>query len=333
MAKQYGRIHRLLKILTLIQTETGWNAQRLAEECGTTDRNIYRDMKMLEGAGIPYYHDKQTNGYKVRRDFFMPPVELTLDESLALIALSAEVGGKDQIPFMRPASKAIAKIRGQLPVTVRKELVDLDDHIDIQLAQSSSADGIVDVYEVVREAISRRRAMRCSYESAGYRRNDEDPEPETFLFRPYCLFWGQRAWYAVGHHEGRNEVRKLKLNRFTRAKVTDVPYHIPDDFSLVEEIGNAWRMIRGDRTHQVELHFDAEFAETIADTHWHSTQDITWQDDGSILFRCEVDGLEEILWWILSMGPHCVVRRPHELAQRVRVHAAAVVDAYRHEPK
>src|SRR5688572_16594765 len=115
MASDYGRIHRLLRILTLIQGETGWTSQRLAAECGTTERTIYRDMKMLEGAGIPYFYDPETKGYRVRRDFFMPPVQLTLDETLALAALAERVGKDEQIPFTGPASTAISKVRSILP--------------------------------------------------------------------------------------------------------------------------------------------------------------------------------------------------------------------------
>jgi len=56
-------------------------------------------------------------------------------------------------------------------------------------------------------------------------------------------------------------------------------------------------MIRGKKTYEVELHFDAEFAETVADTHWHPTQETIWQDDGSVIFRCKVDD-----WTRLSGG-------------------------------
>lgn len=71
-------------------------------------------------------------------------------------------------------------------------------------------------------------------------------------------------------------------------------------------------MIRGKKAYKVELVFDAAFAETISDTHWHRTQQVDWQDDDSIVFRCKVDGLDEIVWWIMSMGPHCTVAsRPH----------------------
>ena len=47
-----------------------------------------------------------------------------------------------------------------------------------------------------------------------------------------------------------------------------------------------------------------------------------------MIFRCKVDGLDEIVWWILSMGPHCVVNKPPELADWVRELAAGIVSQY-----
>ncbi len=328
MARAYTRVHRLLRILSLIQSRRDLNAAKLADLCDTTPRTIYRDLNMLEGAGIPYSFDPETRGYTIRRDFFMPPVELALEESLALICLAEQVSSREQIPFLEAAARAVVKIRSQLPGRIRDRLEEVSPHLEIRLAAATPPDGIADVYQLVRKAIATRRALRCVYETP--RRRPSEP-PERFLFRPYCLFFGQRAWYAIGHHSGRRELRCLKLNRFTRMEPTDTPYAIPDDFSLRSYLGKAWRMIRGDRVYKVELHFDAEFAETIADTHWHDTQEIEWHDDGSIAFRCEVAGLDEIVWWVLSMGPHCTVRRPKELARRVRDLARKTAAKY-HRP-
>src|SRR5690606_35259585 len=84
-------------------------------------------------------------------------------------------------------------------------------------------------------------------------------EGVPFDFDPYTLFFSQRAWYAVGHHGGRGEVRCLKLNRFTRCELTQRRYTIPQGFSLRDHLGKALRMIRGRRTHRVELWFDPSF--------------------------------------------------------------------------
>jgi len=325
MAADYGRIHRLLKILMLIQGESGWTAKRLALECGTTERNVYRDLQMLEGAGIPYSFDKETGGYKVGRDFFMPPVSLTLEESLALVALAEHVGGKEQIPFMEPAAKAISKVRCSLPQKVQDELAKLDDRLAIQLAAASPPEGTADMYQTMRAALANRCSLLCQYESVSAK---GDKDTTDFIFKPYTLFFSTRAWYAVGYHAKRRDVRCLKLNRFIKCQPTSQKYEVPKTFSLKKHLGSAWRMIRGAKTYAVELHFDPEFADTIADTHWHDTQQILWQDDKSIIFKCKVDGLDEIVWWLLSMGPHCLVKKPKELATRIRQLAAEMVALY-----
>lgn len=327
MGTDYGRIHRLLKILTLIQGQPGWTAAKLAKECRISTRQIYRDMKTLSGAGIPYFYDEEARCYRVQRSFFMKPVDLTLDESLALVALGERIGGGEQIPFMRAANRAVAKIRGQLPESIRRELEGFDPHVTIKLAQSGSSDGIGDVYEKVRQAMAVKQALHCRYESVASDAGRTEANG-TFIFKPYTLFFSQRAWYAVGHHGRRNQIRCLKLNRFTQIDLTTQRYTVPRDFSLQKHLGLAWRMMRGDRRYAIEITFDPPFADTIADTHWHPTQQITWLEDGSIVFECEVDGLDEIVWWVLSMGPHAVVRKPRELAQRVTALAAEVVEAY-----
>lgn len=333
MAFKYSRVHRLLKLLTLIQSRP-YGPNALARECNCTTRTIFRDLTMLKEADIPVDHDPEAGGYRVRRDFFMPPVQLTLDESLALMALAQGVDGKAQIPFTSAAVKALAKIRGQLPEGIRQHLDELEGHVAIRLSHTGADGDCVDVYDRVRCAIANRRSLRCKYQSvagladASHDGHAKAKEDEQFLFNPYTLFFSQRAWYAVGYHAARRAVRSLKLTRFVQIENADKPYMIPDDFSLDAYLGNAWRMIRGKPSYDLKLYFDKEFADTVAETNWHKTQSIEWQDDGSILFRCTVDGLDEVTWWVLSMGPHCVVQEPKELAKRVAELARGILNRY-----
>ena len=323
MSAKYSRVHRLLRILYLIDRETGWTAEKLADTCDVSTRNIYRDMEMIKQAGFHCFFDRKTGGYRVDRQLFMPPVELTLDEALALMALGEQIGGKGQIPFTSAAGRALSKIRGRLPAQMQRELDELDDHLEVRLPSTAPEDGADDVYEKVRTAITSRTALLCSYES----RSKSDDE-ETFYFEPYVLFFSQRAWYAVGFHRGRQSVRSLKLSRFTRLERTEDAYKIPARFSLDKYLGNAWRMIRGSKRYKVKIAFDAEFADNIAETNWHPTQEIDWLEDGSIHFNCEVDGLDEIVWWVLGMGPHARVIQPAELAERVADLARQVAERY-----
>src|SRR5690606_31687977 len=181
-----------------------------------------------------------------------------------------------------------------------------------------------DVHSQVTRAIRRCRKLRCRYDKAGGDNGDD----EWFLFQPYHLWFEQRAWYAVGLHEGRGEVRTLKLNRFIAVEETDRPYAVPEDFSIESHRGLAWRMIKSGTIHDVAVHFDREVADTVSDTRWHATQEIDYHDDGSITFRCRVDGLDEICYWVLSYGPAARVLSPPELAERIATMARETAERY-----
>lgn len=332
MAADYTPVLRLLETITLIQGQDGWTAPKLAERFGVDRRTVYRYMKVLDQLGVPYFHDRASGGYRIRRDYFMPPVQLSLDEALAVIALGEHAGSRGQVPLMRAAGKAIAKVRGQLPPAVREQVGALEDAITLDLARAGGDAEVQDVYEKVRRAIVERRALQCTYESIRATLAEEDTDGEQFLFHPYALWYSQRAWYAVGHHAGRDGVRKLKLSRFSRVTLTDRRFAVPRGFSVAKELGNAWRMMRGP-THRVAVRFDREFADTITDTAWHPTQQVDEPDaDGRVTLRFTVDGLDEIVWWVLSMGPHAVVLDPPELATRVQQLAAGILDRYQTQP-
>jgi len=310
-----------------VQTGRDWNAATLAAECETTQRTIYRDLKELEGAGIPIRFDEKVNGYRVAGRFYMPPVHLTAEEALALAAVCEHIGGQEQIPLLRPAWRALHKIESQLPESIQQELQQLSRNITIKTGPTMPADGYADVYDTVQRAIAAGKALACCYESLA---GDDTSQRESFEFHPYALFFSVRAWYVLGHHTQRDDLRCLKLNRFSKINPTQQPFQVPDDFSLNGYLGNAWRMIRDGEDVHVELWIDPTFAQTVSDTRWHHTQQMQWHKDDSCTLTFTVAGFSEIEWWILSMGPHCQVKQPPELAQRIRQLArqtAAVYDA------
>jgi predicted DNA-binding transcriptional regulator YafY len=317
------RVHRLLRILTLVQSEREWTPKKLVEELGVTERTLYRDLDTLKTAGIPIAFDRETNQYRIVGAFFMPPVQVTVEEALALCALCEHIGDNEQIPFLKPAVRAMQKLESQLPTAVQENLAEQSRDVAIRTGPAMPPDGYKDVYDTVRDSLARRRKLLCRYDAV---HAEGDPDG-TFEFSPYALFFSVRAWYVIGLRSDRDGLRCLKLNRFTKVTPLDKPYMVPDDFSIEGFLGNAWRMMRGPDV-EVELHFDPEFAQTISDTMWHKTQSIDWHEDDSCTFKCKVSGLEEIEWWVLSMGPHCRVVQPAALAQRVRDLAGQTAGLY-----
>jgi predicted DNA-binding transcriptional regulator YafY len=328
MGKRYTRIHRLLRLLCAIQGRRGLNASDLACLCEVHVRSIHRDLKTLNESGFPCSFDEETRGYKVAKGFFMPPIEFTLDEAMAVVELLEHAGDGAQIPFYGAASRAVEKLRSQLPAAILDTVEPADGRVHIDLARSQADDSCRDVYDQVRAAIAQRRVLRCRYESAKTRPARKNGDDDAFDFRPYALWYCQRAWYVVGHHSGRSAIRRLKLNRFSAIKITDRPFAIPDDFNLNADLGNAWRMICGDAQYNVAVRFEPEFADAASETRWHPTQQEEWDEDGSVTLRFTVDGLDEIVWWVLGYGPGATVLEPPELIERVKKYAQATVDRY-----
>lgn len=316
------QVARLLRLLTLLRARTARTAKSIAAELEVTERTIYRDLNTLALAGVPYRFDKEDGGYRIEGDFFLPPVQLTLGEAMALSVLAEQLAGRGQVPFLEDAWRAAVKVRSQLPATIREQVADADRHVHVEAARVSPQSGCEPHFETLRRAIANKRKVRCTYDGGRHRN-------KPFLFRPYALFFGQRAWYVIGHSEAAGGERSLKLNRFGKVEPTDRPYMIPDGWTLEKSMGYAWRMIRGDRRYMVKIHFDAECGRNVADTLWHPTQRITRLTNGDgYLFECEVDGLEEILYWTLGYGPHARVLAPAELIELLSQAAKNMCRAY-----
>lgn len=340
----HPRVIDLLRIVTLVQGRRRLRPADLAEACGKSQRSVYRDLRILREAGIPIEFDESAGGYRLAKGFHMPPVHLTVEEGLAIFALCEQVAEGEQVPFLRPAMEAAHKVLSSLPDEIVSEVAGRARHIAIRTGPTTDGQGHGDVYGKVQRALRERRALECRYDAAvdlrphgndatrpmKIRRRGESNS--TFFLEPYSLLFSVRAWYVIGRRDDRDEPRCMRLSRFTLMKQTDRTYEIPDDFSLERHLGNAWRMMRGDRDERIELRFDAEVAQTVSETRWHRAQDVEEHADGSCIFRCTVSGFDEIAWWILGYGPHCRVLRPAALRERVRSLVAKTAALYEDAP-
>lgn len=295
-------------------------------------RTIYRDVKKLVAVGVPIEHDDASGGYRVSGEFFLPPVQLSSEEAIALAVLCEEVAGREQIGFLSPALRGLQKLRAQLPLEMREEVQRKSKHVTIRTAQHVPSADHLDVFNRMSAAINTGKALECVYDKAGAGggagSSTGGTSGEPFVFEPYALHYNLRAWYAVGRHTGRQGLRCLKLTRFLRVTPTVRNYSIPATFTIDKYLRNAWSIIPGEKEYDVEIAFEPGLAQTVIETMWHPTQHTEEHDNGGATFRCTVSGLDEIVWWVLSMGNKCRVVNPPELAKRVAEEARKVAALY-----
>lgn len=322
------RLRRLLRITTLVQAGPGWGPQRLADECDVAVRTIHRDMDDLKAAGINWTFDRSTKSYVIDDGVFLAPLQISEDEALALMLLGEEIAGPEQIPLLHPAHHGVAKLLSRIPDETRKNALRKRAAISIHTAPPID-DAAADVYARILDAIESGRRLRCEYDRPAGDRS------EAFILEPYKLIYKARAWHVVGRaidagHLG--ETPCLRLGLFAAITPLDEHFEHIDDFSLEEHLGNAWLLRPGEKQYRVELRIDAEWAGSIAETRWHKTQSTELHADGSATLRFVVSGLDEIIWWILSMGSHCRVISPPTLIRRVQREIESMHAAYADGP-
>jgi proteasome accessory factor B len=316
-----SRLHRVLKIITLLQTRRHYSPEALARELEVSRRTIYRDLNMLELAGIPFYFDRQKGGYAIHQTYWLPPINLSIEEAMSLIALAERCTGDEAVPLLGKAVDAARKIESQLPLAIRAAVGHMSRGVAIRRGPVARHDELEPAYETARKAIADRRALEGRYISF------HEKKQIRVCLEPYWLVFHDRAWYVIGRSRTHRAVRTFKLGRFVDLVPTGEAFKAPGT-TLEEYLGNAWRFMPEGREYDVRLRFAPLVAPNVAEVRWHKTQKVAWQDDGSMLFDVRVDGLKEIFWWILGYGDQVEVLAPAALRDRVRKAAENVLRTY-----
>jgi len=306
-----SRISRVVQILTMLQADKSYGVEELSRLFGMSRRTIFRDLKELQNIGVPYRYDTKKGGYAVDPEFFLPPIDLNLQEALSLLLLAEKAANQIQMPFKNSALLAALKIENNLPIKIKKYCNSALQHISTRPAAQAPLKLLDKTFSRLQKAIMKKRKVMMSYNSLF-----DAEEIETELC-PYHLLYNRRAWYILGYSSIHKSIRTFKLNRIKQLQLCDKCFVGPDDFDLYEYIGRAWSMIPEGRIYNIKLRFEPKVAPNVSEVQWHSTQKTGFNEDGSVIMEFRVDGLGEIFWWILGYGDQVRVLAPRALRKRV----------------
>lgn len=306
-----SRISRIMQILTTLQAGKNYGADDLAEIFGTSRRTIFRDMKELQAIGVPYHYNSSTGGYTIDPEFFLPPIDLNLQEALSLLLLVHKARNQIQLPFKNSTLLAAMKIENNLPLKIRKYCNTALQNISVLTIAQSPMNQLNKAFIQLQTAITKKRKVNICYHSL-YEGNDIDVN-----LCPFHLLYNRRAWYVLGLSDFHNSIRTFKLNRIKKLKTLDKCFLQDSSFNLYDYFGKAWSMIPEGRIYNIKLRFLPMVAENVTEVQWHSTQKVATDDDGSAIVEFRVDGLREISWWILGYGDQVRVLAPKALRKRI----------------
>jgi len=317
-----NRIQRLLKLITMLQTGQKYSSSELMKELSIGRRTLYRDFNMLKLAGIPIRYQAAHKGYTIDKSFFLPPINLTFHESLALMMLAEKYRTHVGIPNTDAAMTAAMKIESVLPAEIRDYCGSILDTIEFRPDPATDAKGTAPLFDLLWHTIREHKTLDITYDSYY-----EQSEIQTRL-DPYRLVFITRGWYAIGYSHAHAEVRTFKVDRIIHAAATRGHFKPDPNFDLTRYFGNAWQMVRGKKRYPVRIRFSPKVAGNVEEVLWHPTQQTHRLDDSSLCYEVEVDGVDEIAWWVLGYGKEAVVEKPAELKKIIAAHIRGMAQQY-----
>ncbi len=214
------RADRLFQIVQILQHRRLTTAAILAERLGVSERTVYRDVRDLGASGVPIQGEAGV-GYRLGKDFELPPLMFTLDEIQALVLGARMVESWADAPLRRAAQSALEKVGAALPPAQRGRLhntalFSVSFHIPPQARKH---------LEPLRHAIDDHKRVCIRY-------CDREGRATERTVRPLGLFFWGHGWTLGTWCELRSDYRNFRLDRVESLDVLDETFECVEPVTL-----------------------------------------------------------------------------------------------------
>ena len=308
MADRSKVVHRLLKLIVRIQRGPPPKIRELSEFLDVSRRTVQYDIQALIDAGFPVYTHSPHGGFYIRADFFLPPLQFSFEEALAVLAMGPH-GGRHPAPSALHSGlmKVANALSPSLWSTIQEALPRIRYHLRPHEEASPNHH-----YELLVGALQDKKAVAARYFSVR-----EDAEFDTEI-EPYAVFFHRHSWYVIGYSCRDQGTRTFKLSRFQTLERTNRRYKPPRNFDFDRSMSGAWGIITDGPGHDVKIRFRGRGVHYVKETRWHPSQRITLLPNHECRLEVTVNGFDELIPWILSWGRLVVVEEPEVLRLAIK---------------
>ncbi len=218
------RADRLFQIIQILQHRRVTTAARIADRLQVSERTVYRDIRDLGLSGVPIEGEAGV-GYRLGKDFELPPLMFTVDEIQALVLGARMVESWGDELLQRAAQSALEKVHAALPEGERGRvhntaLFSLSFHVPVEVKARLGR---------LRRAIDDHRRVSLRYEDRG-------GKSSLRTVRPLGLyFWGS-AWTLGAWCELRQDFRNFRLDRVEQDDVLDSTFVLEPPVTLADYV-------------------------------------------------------------------------------------------------
>ncbi len=319
---QLGRQWKIIR--TLIASKQGKSVQSLASDLACHPRTVYRDLEALQVAGFPVYTQRQNNkSYWSLLDSAKHaiPIPFSIMELMALYFSRDMLKILKDTHFHDSLESLFQKVKATLPSEYLDYLKKIESSLQVGVKPYKDYSQFREIIDTISTAIHNRRQIQMTYFTMSRKKTSRR------FVDPYKLWFFDATFYMLAYCHHRKDIRLFAVERIKILTQTDISFEPPSDFDIDSLLQDSFGAYIGDSI-EIVIQFSAKIAGYIQERTWHKSQVLETQQDGSLLFKVSVAGLQAIKSWILGWGPHAVVLEPAVLRQQIKAEAQSILEQY-----
>ncbi len=131
------------------------------------------------------------------------------------------------------------------------------------------------------------------------------------VVHPYGFVYGLRHYLIAWCEDGKG-LRSFSLPNISDITLIHAPFRKDPSFDLIEYAERSFGVFQ-EEPYDVAWRFSAEVADGVRDHHFHPSQKIEDQPDGSIIVRFKAGGVKEMCWYVMTWEGHAEILEPAHL--------------------
>lgn len=302
------KLIRLFKMLFAIQANPGISAKELADKCATTERTIYRDLRILDLIA-PITNDGYGKGYRFVGNFAMYPLNFTEQEAMVFSMIPSVLNKSKLPPGFGSAYDKVMATHVKETKTRYETLENIADMI--QMGTPAYREKSTNFLLPIMEAMLARKTLRTVYHTQS--RN----ELTERKIDPYYLIPRDQRFYLIGYCHAKQEIRTFRLSRFREVEIMGSHFD-RGDFNIVQYMKHTWSIERGDSLITFKVKFHADAARYVKEEELFVRPKMTDLPDGSLIFEVTVNHEREFMNWVVQFGPSAEILEPESIRERFK---------------
>ena len=319
------KLNELLDLLLVLQNSyTGKTYDELQEIYGFNRRRLERMMSVL----VEQFGDKievvenltdRKKHFRLKKGTINPLINFSSDDFCLLEQLKELINDNSR---KKKLEELISKIKSINPKSSNSLETDIQYLLESQgyaTRQYCKENIEPKIFEIILQAILEQKKLQFDYtNSNGYK--------FKAIIHPYGVQYWEKN-YIVGFDEYSKGVLKYLISRIKNLEKLDEFFEKDENFDLKQYLEQSFGIFNS-KPEKVELLFDKSVRDDVINYHFHPTQKLKENDDGSITVKFSASGMIEICWNLYKWEDKVKIVSPKELINEYKNSLTKILNLY-----